>query len=65
MVVILDVNLSKPDETLPCVWKETRNKLFPSGYKMLLILTNVGQQMKNLRQYWPQHGDEQWGDTQV
>ena len=21
--------------------------------------------MKNLRQYWPQHGDEQWEDTQV
>jgi len=21
--------------------------------------------MKSLRQYWPQHGDEQWGDTQV
>ena len=36
-----------------------------SGFKLLLILTNVGKQMQNLRQYWPQHGEKQWGDTQV
>ncbi|KAL5270611.1 hypothetical protein ACHWQZ_G001347 [Mnemiopsis leidyi] len=47
---------------------KTAKRIYESkkhAYKLLLILTNVGQQMKNLRQYWPQHGDEQWGDTQV
>ena len=39
--------------------------LIHSDSKLLLILTNVGSQMKSLQQYWPQHGDEAWGDTQV